>query len=160
MSRPNLLYPKKKILTPRLSSGSIQSTPTDSLTRNRKLIETYRFTEQQMKAVQISHKVPEDFGDKIALNAVRFLRYCMDKVTGYKHPEEANSSDPKAAAKVLMTERQWLIRMIFLESIAAVPGMVGGMLRHLHSLRRMKRDNGWVGNISPQRVDPREKVLI
>lgn len=90
-----------------------------------------------MKDVQIAHKVPENFSDKIALNAVRFLRYCMDKITGYKHPEEGST-------KVLMTERQWLIRMIFLESIAAVPGMVGGMLRHLHSLRRMKRDNGWV----------------
>ena len=57
-----------------------------------------------------------------------------------------------------MTERKWLVRFVFLESVAGklyalsdittltlkgVPGMVGGMLRHLHSLRRMKRDNGW-----------------
>jgi hypothetical protein len=42
-----------------------------------------------------------------------------------------------------MTEAKWLVRFIFLESVAGVPGMVGGMLRHLHSLRRMKRDNGW-----------------
>jgi hypothetical protein len=26
---------------------------------------------------------------------------------------------------------------------AGVPGMVGGMLRHLRSLRLMRRDNGW-----------------
>jgi ubiquinol oxidase len=97
-----------------------------------------------MKDIKIEHKAPEDFGDRIALNAVRFLRFSMDTLTGYKHPKE--DSDPKVAAKALMTERQWLIRMIFLESIAAVPGMVGGMLRHLHSLRRMKRDNGWVGS--------------
>jgi hypothetical protein len=36
------------------------------------------------------------------------------------------------------------VRFIFLESIAGVPGMVAGMLRHLHSLRRLKRDNGWI----------------
>lgn len=29
-------------------------------------------------------------------------------------------------------------------AIAGVPGMVAGMLRHLHSLRRMKRDHGWI----------------
>ena len=27
---------------------------------------------------------------------------------------------------------------------AGVPGMVAGMLRHLHSLRRMERDHGWI----------------
>ena len=29
-------------------------------------------------------------------------------------------------------------------SAAGVPGMVAGMLRHLHSLRRMERDHGWI----------------
>jgi hypothetical protein len=42
-----------------------------------------------------------------------------------------------------MTEKKWLTRFIFLESVAGVPGMVGGMLRHLRSLRGLKRDNGW-----------------
>jgi hypothetical protein len=68
----------------------------------------------------------------------------MDKATGYRHPKESDGSDPKLAEKGKMTERKWLVRMIFLESVAGVPGMVGGMLRHLNSLRRMKRDNGWV----------------
>ena len=43
-----------------------------------------------------------------------------------------------------MTESKWLQRMIFLETIAGVPGMVAGMLRHLRSLRLMQRDNGWI----------------
>lgn len=38
---------------------------------------------------------------------------------------------------------QWLRRMIFLETVAGVPGMVAGVLRHLMSLRTMKRDHGW-----------------
>jgi len=43
-----------------------------------------------------------------------------------------------------MTEKKWLTRMIFLETVAGVPGMVGAMTRHLHSLRRMDRDRGWI----------------
>lgn len=35
-------------------------------------------------------------------------------------------------------------RIIFLETVAGVPGMVAAMTRHLHSLRRMQRDYGWI----------------
>ena len=35
-----------------------------------------------------------------------------------------------------MTEEQWLRRFIFLETVAGVPGMVGGMTRHMKSLRK------------------------
>jgi hypothetical protein len=31
-----------------------------------------------------------------------------------------------------MTEAKWMLRFIFLESVAGVLEMVGGMLRHLH----------------------------
>jgi len=31
-----------------------------------------------------------------------------------------------------------------LETVAAVPGMVAGMLIHLKSLRTMKADRGWI----------------
>ena len=41
-----------------------------------------------------------------------------------------------------MSESKWLTRIIFLETVAGVPGMVSGMLRHMRSLRTMKRDNG------------------
>lgn len=65
----------------------------------------------------------------------------MDFATGYKHPTEEQAR--KHPHKFVMTEEKWLTRFIFLESVAGVPGMVGGMLRHLRSLRKMKRDNGW-----------------
>lgn len=42
-----------------------------------------------------------------------------------------------------MSEEKWITRFIFLESVAGVPGMAAGMLRHLKSLRQMKRDQGW-----------------
>jgi ubiquinol oxidase len=39
--------------------------------------------------------------------------------------------------------KQWLQRILFLESIAGVPGMVAATVRHLQSLRLFRRDNGW-----------------
>jgi ubiquinol oxidase len=35
-------------------------------------------------------------------------------------------------------------RAVVLETVAAVPGMVAGMLNHLKSLRRMEQDPGWI----------------
>jgi hypothetical protein len=35
-------------------------------------------------------------------------------------------------------------RIIFLETVAGVPGMVAAMMRHMTSLRRMQRDHGWI----------------
>ncbi len=35
-------------------------------------------------------------------------------------------------------------RAIVLETVAGVPGMVGGMLQHFRSLRRMEDDEGWI----------------
>lgn len=39
-----------------------------------------------------------------------------------------------------MDEERYLRRFVFLETVAGVPGMVGGMARHMRSLRTMKRD--------------------
>ncbi|KAM5474317.1 inducible alternative oxidase 2 [Microsporum audouinii] len=58
-----------------------------------------------------------------------------------------------------MNERKWLIRFVFLETVAGVPGMVGGMLRHLHSLRKMKRDNGWIETLLEEAYNERMHLL-
>ena len=63
----------------------------------------------------------------------------MDLVTGYKSQSPSESSSTGYA----MSEDKWITRFIFLESVAGVPGMAAGMLRHLKSLRQMKRDHGW-----------------
>lgn len=98
--------------------------------------------------INVQHREPKDFSDRVALFMVRTLRWGTDLATGYKHdadvPADENPSTAVTKAKPYqMSERKWLIRFIFLESVAGVPGMVAGMLRHLHSLRRMRRDNGW-----------------
>lgn len=66
---------------------------------------------------------------------VKTARFWMDLFSGYRHDE---------TKPYVMNERKWFTRFIFLETIAAVPGMTTGMLRHFRSLRRMKRDNGWI----------------
>lgn len=89
------------------------------------------FNEEQMNGVTVAHRETETAADKAALIATKILRWGLDVATGYKHKEGA------------MTEEKYMIRNVFLESVAGVPGMVAGMIRHLHSMRRMKRDNGW-----------------
>ncbi|KAL2062883.1 hypothetical protein VTL71DRAFT_5955 [Oculimacula yallundae] len=116
------------------------------------------FTEKEMEKISVSHRETQSFSDRIALNAIRLLRWGMDTATGYKHPEEVPAGFAPSK-KFEMTESQWLIRFIFLESVAGVPGMVGGMLRHLHSLRRMKRDNGWIETLIEESFNERMHLL-
>lgn len=91
------------------------------------------FTKDQMEAVAFAHRDVRNWSDRVALAMIRTMRWGLDLATGYKHGNGHH-----------VTERQYMIRNIFLESVAGVPGMVAGMLRHLHSMRRMKRDNGWM----------------
>ena len=110
---------------------------------------SFSFSENDMRSISVAHRPTKTWSDWVAASMVRFLRFGMDTATGYRHDKEVfqGSKDPKSATahqKYTMTERKWLVRFVFLESVAGVPGMVGGMLRHLHSLRRMKRDNGWL----------------
>lgn len=87
-----------------------------------------------MLDVAIAHRNSTDWSDRIALGTVRMLRREADLATGYRH---------NPSKRYIVNERKWMTRFIFLETVAGVPGMVGGMLRHLMSLRRMRRDNGW-----------------
>jgi ubiquinol oxidase len=99
-----------------------------------------------MRDVIVAHREAKTTSDKLALIAVKFMRWGLDRATGYKHDKavDLSAKDPLAARrKYAMTEEKYMIRNVFLESVAGVPGMVAGMLRHLHSMRRMKRDNGW-----------------
>ncbi|KAK3141610.1 hypothetical protein QOZ80_4BG0336080 [Eleusine coracana subsp. coracana] len=46
--------------------------------------------------------------------------------------------------KQLIFQRRHASHALLLETVAAVPGMVGGMLLHLRSLRRFEHSGGWV----------------
>jgi hypothetical protein len=49
--------------------------------------------------------------------------------------------------------------MLFLETVAGVPGFVAAMHRHLRSLRTMKRDNGWIHTLLEEAENERMHLL-
>lgn len=69
-----------------------------------------------------SHQPVRDFSDRTALAITRALRFCADTFFAKRYGNRA----------------------IVLETVAAVPGMVGGMLVHLRCLRWMRDDGGWI----------------
>ncbi|KAJ5773274.1 hypothetical protein N7457_008170 [Penicillium paradoxum] len=113
------------------------------------------YNEAQVQNVTIAHRQAKNWSDWVALGTVRVFRWGMDLATGYKHPKPGK----ELPDSFKMTEQKWLSRFIFLESVAAVPGMVGGMLRHLRSLRKMKRDNGWIETLLEEAFNERMHLL-
>ncbi|KPI39348.1 Alternative oxidase, mitochondrial [Cyphellophora attinorum] len=107
-------------------------------------------TEEQLKGIVVAHREPRTWSDWTAYNMVRILRWGTDLATGYRH-------DPNKP--YVMNERKWLTRFIFLETVAGVPGMAGAMIRHFHSLRRLKRDNGWIETLLEDAYNERMHLL-
>ncbi|CAI9095042.1 OLC1v1030899C2 [Oldenlandia corymbosa var. corymbosa] len=68
------------------------------------------------------HHAPTTFLDKLALYTVKALRWPTD----------------------VFFQRRYGCRAMMLETVAAVPGMVGGMLLHCKSLRRFEHSGGWI----------------
>ncbi|KAK3755295.1 hypothetical protein QZH41_014599 [Actinostola sp. cb2023] len=58
-----------------------------------------------------------------------------------------------------MTENKWLNRIIMLETVAGVPGMIGGMARHLKSLRKLGRDGGWIHTLLEEAENERLHLM-
>ena len=51
-------------------------------------------------------------------------------------------------------------RAIFLETVAGVPGMIGGMQRHLRSLRTLERDHGWIHHLLQEAENERMHLFF
>ncbi len=69
-----------------------------------------------------THVKPRTLSDKVAYSFVKLLRFFAD----------------------LFFAKRYGHRAVVLETVAAVPGMVGGLLQHLHALRKIKDDQGWI----------------
>ena len=80
-------------------------------------------------ATQPRHQ-PQLLTEKILSGGIHTAYYLFNKATGYV------ASDP--------TPESIITRLLFLESIAGVPGMVAAQHRHMASLRTMSRDYGWI----------------
>ncbi|KAE9404009.1 mitochondrial alternative oxidase [Gymnopus androsaceus JB14] len=106
------------------------------------------YSPEELKAVEVLRRDATCLSDKVAAGLVQFARWGYDLVTGYKHkeiPPEANMTLEQLRKEgYLLDDKQWLQRILFLETIAGVPGMVAATLRHLQSMRLMRRDNGWI----------------
>jgi len=85
----------------------------------------------------IYHQEPKTFSDKLAWDLVSFFRIFTRAFFRDKYGHHA----------------------VVLETVAAVPGMVAGMLRHFKSLRRMERDYGWIGKLLEEAENERMHLL-
>jgi ubiquinol oxidase len=83
------------------------------------------------------HHKQENLSDKIALGFTKFLRFLAD--TFFK--------------------KRYGHRAVVLETVAAVPGMVAGMLLHLKSLRKMQDDKGWIKILLDEAANERMHLM-
>lgn len=84
------------------------------------------------------HYEPKTFGDRVAKVIVRVL---------------ASGGD-------MLFKERYDQRAIVLETIAAVPGMVGGLLQHLKSLRLIRDDRGWIKTLVDEAENERMHLLV
>ncbi|KAH9504788.1 hypothetical protein Btru_061961 [Bulinus truncatus] len=103
------------------------------------------WTDEQVHNIEITHKVPEGVSDKLALKTVQLFRTVFDLLSGFKFGPT--------------NERKWLNRICFLETVAGVPGMVAAMMRHMRSLRRMQRDQGWIHTLLEEAENERMHLM-
>jgi len=64
-----------------------------------------------------------------------------------------------AAKPIQMAEKDWMLRILFLETVAGVPGMVGGMLRHLKSLRKLEKEGRWIETLLEEAENERMHLM-
>lgn len=84
-----------------------------------------------------THYAPHNFRDRMAYAFVRFLRFFADTFFA----------------------RRYGHRAVVLETVAAVPGMVGGSLQHLRALRRMEDDKGWIRTLLDEAENERMHLM-
>ena len=89
-----------------------------------------------MLSLDIHHK-PENISDRVALAFTKLLRFIADTFFKNKYGHRA----------------------VVLETVAAVPGMVGGMLIHLKSLRKIKEDKGWIKTLLDEAENERMHLM-
>ncbi|MGY4397930.1 ubiquinol oxidase [Sphingomonas sp. UYAg733] len=92
-------------------------------------------TERQ--AQPVVHHEPKGFSDRFALGFTKLLRFSADTFFAKRYGHRA----------------------IVLETVAAVPGMVGAMFTHLKCLRRMRDDQGWIRTLMEEAENERMHLM-
>lgn len=83
------------------------------------------------------HHTPRGLSDRIALGFTRLLRFFADA----------------------FFRRRYGHRAVVLETVAAVPGMVGGLLQHLKSIRHIRDDQGWIRELLDEAENERMHLM-
>ena len=83
------------------------------------------------------HHKPVDLSDRIAFGFTKMLRFCADTFFAKRYGHRA----------------------IVLETVAAVPGMVGATITHLKCLRRMCDDRGWIRTLMEEAENERMHLM-
>ncbi|GDX54283.1 oxidase [Methylophilaceae bacterium] len=86
---------------------------------------------------RIIHHEAESFSDYFALVCTKFLRLFADTFFAGRYGHRA----------------------VVLETVAGVPGMVGGTLQHLRSLRRIENDQGWIKTLLDEAENERMHLM-
>jgi len=86
--------------------------------------------------LQVHHE-PKDIHDRIALRIVKFMRFFADKFFAKRYGHRA----------------------VVLETVAAVPGMVGGLLQHLRAIRHIRDDQGWIRELLDEAENERMHLM-
>ncbi len=85
----------------------------------------------------VRHHRPQNLSDRLAFGFVKCLRFVADTFFAKRYGHRA----------------------VVLETVAAVPGMVGGALQHLRSLRRMTDDDGWIRTLLDEAENERMHLM-
>jgi len=92
---------------------------------------------EERGAEPVIHHEPHGFSDRFALGFTKLLRFCADTFFAKRYGHRA----------------------IVLETVAAVPGMVGATLTHLKCLRRMIDDEGWIRTLMEEAENERMHLM-
>lgn len=90
----------------------------------------------ELYPLNVHHK-PKTLQDHIALKIVKFMRFFADA----------------------FFRKRYGHRAVVLETVAAIPGMIAGMLRHLRSLRRLEDDHGWIKELLDEAENERMHLM-
>jgi len=82
-------------------------------------------------------RAPETVRDRIAFGMVKFMRVFADA----------------------FFRKRYGHRAVVLETVAAVPGMVGGLLQHLKALRHIRDDQGWIKELLEEADNERMHLM-
>ncbi|MFT6106171.1 MAG: ubiquinol oxidase [Rickettsiales bacterium] len=83
------------------------------------------------------HRKPKGFSDRFAHFVVKILRFFADSFFAKRYGNRA----------------------VVLETVASVPGMVGGLLQHLKSIRNIKDDDGWIRELLDEAENERMHLM-